>query len=670
MAIDRISLPKDPKILADVMRVHANREEQILLFRRTMWLVAYYYLNGARTFTEFNPVLQSVRPLWVDADGNAEFQSSFLLKAINDVIGRFMAFDLRPKVTAQGTSLDSHRSRAVGQVILDSGVSDDQVTQVTREFAATFATLGICGIVGHIIDHPTVGLVSDLEVVHPSELMPFPTCHTNLHKQRGLMRQRYVPMQVLYDVFGKKKIKKNLDCLEWFHRPVGEAIESDGGGSPFPMRINNNKGIEGDPISGESQDVDRDDMTAIVKLRELWTWGPRQMVDRYAVNSGECILDDISYEREEMYCPLGVARFMETGSFYGAGMFDLLFSLSRQNELLLKSLFNNVRDMDRYGVIVIPQGEMNEKPLLRDVGRGLKYLPWAPDPLNEKFQPFTIQPATTGDFPGKVSTMAQNLLNSLSPIGDLAAEKGRVDSAQGLSFLDEKLNQAMTTPSGGIQQAFSLAYRGVGTAMTKALAFSPKPVPVGRLTLDLAGVVLDPEQSTISFPANPLPDLSRLSFTVREVNPKSEAARKGEALELFKEQVQDRDSLVIFSLQEGLDLAMWHEEEKGAYESIVRDCLILFGDGKQPGEITPTPYTTKPDLQLRVLSGFMCRPLFRLASVEIHDAFAQYRDTLMSFSGQVLPAAVPNPDDAAMLQAQMLGQLNASTPMQLTGASQ
>lgn len=657
MALDAPNLPPDEASVCKIINSHMAREDMLMYFKRTMWLVAFYYLNGARTFSQYNPTTQSVRPLWVDKDGNAEFQSQELLSEINRVIGRLLSFDLRPRVLSQGQSISSIRSRATAQVVIDSLVGDDQLDVVKEQFAHIFTTLGCCGLIGHLHDHPVVGLVGDLEVVHPTEIYAFPSMGYNLLKQRGVVRQRYVPLSHLEDIFGKKKLASKLDSMEWYERQIGEddSFDPSGYSSQTGPGISINYGTG---VSSDDPAKPKKETHALVKLRELWTWGPRNMVQRYIVQSGDCVLDDIDFHDTEVYCPLGWSTFFSTGGFYGAGMFDILFSMSRQNELLLKSLFNNVRDMDRYGFLVLPQGDLNEKALIKDVGRGLKIVPWAPDPLTEGFRPFQVQPATTSDFPGKVSNMVQGMLRNLSPIGDLAAEKGRVDSAAGLSMLDERLNQAMTRPSHGIRGCFSLAYRGLATQAAKHLTTSPRAIPVGRLSLDLAGAVIDPAEGTVSFPQNPIPDLSRLSISVQEVNPKSTSARKAEALQLLENQVTDPAAFALFSVAEGLDWAMWQEEDKAAYETVVRNCLLIYGDGENPGEAIVTPYNAKPDLQLRVLSAFMARPSFTLASVEVQDQFALYRDTLLNFSGLTLPAAVPNPDDAAM----MLQQLQQAAP--------
>jgi hypothetical protein len=68
-----------------------------------------------------------------------------------------------------------------------------------------------------------------------------------------------------------------------------------------------------------------------------------------------------------------------------------------------------------------------------------------------------------------------------------------------------------------------------------------------------------------------------------------------------------------------------------------------------------TPHTARPDLQLRVLSAFMSNPIMTLASPAVQDAFKSYRESLISFMGQSLPAMVPNPDDVAVVNPQMAG---------------
>jgi hypothetical protein len=657
--IDVPQLPKSAESICHAIEKHAVREQGRIAFRRVMWLIAYYYLNGARRFDLFNPGTGTIRPHFVDENGQMEFQSQDLLYNINQVSGRLASMDVRPLVIRSDLSLPGLRDRSVGQVMLSSLVSDDQLRTVKRDFAFLFTCLGCCGIQGHIVDHPTIGLTSDIEVVHPTQIYPFPSLGQDFTRQHGLMRERFVTLDFLKEKFGAKKIAANLDKLDWYERVTGSVIENQPNDASMQAGGYRNWADThgGTPTSKETYRVAR--------VRELWLNGPRGTCARYVVCSGMALLADEDFSGQEMYCPLGFARFFDNGSFHGAGMFDLMFPIARQLEKLTKSLFNNVNDLDQYGIIVLPHGAFNERAALRDVGRGLRVLPFEPDPVMENFRPFSIQPWNTGDLPGKTAMFAKQMMESINPIADLLKEKGRVDSERGLRFLDEKIREAMTNPSSGIEQAWGTMYRGCATQAVQELMVSPRPLPVSRLTLDLAGAVIDPKEHTVSFTDNPIPDLSRLSFTIKNTIPGSEVALKAEAVEMARLRMDmgqpDWDGFVLFSLKKGLDFAMWADEEQSAYEAVVRNCLLLFGDGEAPGEIVLTPAIAKPEFQMRVLTAFMSHPRMSLASPEVQDAFTDYRATLIDFMGLTLPAHVPNPDDAALLrQAEM--QMSGALP--------
>lgn len=81
---------------------------------------------------------------------------------------------------------------------------------------------------------------------------------------------------------------------------------------------------------------------------------------------------------------------------------------------------------------------------------------------------------------------------------------------------------------------------------------------------------------------------------------------------------------------------------------VVKNCLILYGNGESPGEIVLTPHTVLPNLQLRVLTSFMAGPQMSLASPEVQDEFMKYKQFLQQGLGNVLPEGVPLPEDAAM----------------------
>jgi hypothetical protein len=667
MAVDNIKIPSRKEAIPRVIDLHAEREESRLVYRRTMWLLAWYYLNGARRFDIFDPVSGLIQPHFLDEDGNMEFQSGELLSQIDRVSGRLTGLDLRAKVEREGMSLGAIRDRAVGQIIADATESEQQLKNVQKQFAHIFTMLGCAGIAGHVLDHPTVGLTTDLEVIHPTELFPFPSLGADFTKQRGLLRQRTVPLTWLIEKYGSR-IMRNLEQMEWWEQQIGEILsdvdEYDirrSGAYTFDARN-----------SGPGDLTDSDTTHGVVKIRELWLYGPRETVDRYIICSGDYLIDDQQFDGLEVYCPVGVARFLETSTFHGLGLFDLLFSISRELERMLKQLFNNIRDVDKYGLVVIPQGEWNERAQLRDVGDHLRVLTWEPDPLTENFRPFNVQPFTMGDIPGRTAAFAKEMTNAWSPIQDLIAEKGRVDSAAGLAFLDEQVNQAMNNATISMREAFSTCHRSVLQGTARMLSQTPRPLPVSRLTLDLAGARINPEDLTINFDDNPLPTIGQLRITVQDRNAGSAVARKQEAIQLFGLSditSQDLDGLKLFALEEGLDFAMYTTDFKAAYESIVRNILLLYGDGQSPGEIVVTPHTVKPNMQMRVLEGFMGSPAMMMASPDVQDEFMKFRSFMLESMGMVLPAAVPNPDDAAMLSMAMQDRLPAPPQQQPQGVA-
>jgi hypothetical protein len=178
-------------------------------------------------------------------------------------------------------------------------------------------------------------------------------------------------------------------------------------------------------------------------------------------------------------------------------------------------------------------------------------------------------------------------------------------------------------------------------------------VPVNKLTLDLAGAIIDPQTSKVSFEQNPIPVISDLGITIRETNPRSEIARKQEALQLYgMPGMQDPVRFMLLALEEGLDFALYMGEEQAAYESVVRNILMLYSDGEEPGRIIVTPQTALPKLQGRVLTAFMGSPMMGMASPTVQDEFKKYREFLMMSMGTVLPEGVPSPEEMPMAPQQ------------------
>jgi hypothetical protein len=652
--LETIRLPKDKKALARIIDEHADRERRHIAWRRALWLVAYYYLLGARHFDVFDPDSGQVHFSWLGDDDKWEYQSTELLSAVDRISGRLASVDMAPLVTRQGNSLQQIRQRAVAQVIANGMINPQQLEGIKTELSHLFTLLGSCGLIGHVTDHPVIGLTGDLQVIHPQELMPFPSLGRDFTKAMGIMWERVVPVDFLKERFGRR-ISDNMEDMEVWTAQIGQELDQDektpfgGAGLVLPEEQRGS-------ISTATQSTEMD----VARVRELWVNDPGGMCSRYVVASGDYVIEDVDTRGLEVYCPVGFGRFMENGTFWGSGAFDLLFPMAREAEQMARSLFKNIKDLDRYGVLVLPHGSFKGNTMLRDVGRGLRVFPWEPDPLAEGFRPFSITPFNMGDTPGRVAQFALDQIDRVNPLQDLVREKGRVDSAVGLSFLDEQINRAMTTPSRGIQKIFGECYRALVGNATREVMLSPRAIPVGHLTIDLAGAVIDPDTLEVTFRNNPLPNISKLSFGVKQTHPRSEVARKQEAIQLQQLFGIDPDTFLLFAMKEGLDFAMWSDEHQSAYEMIVRNIIFLYGDGQSPGKIVVVPQMSKPELQLRVLNSFMGGPIMAASTVQVQNEFIVYHKTLMEFMGLVLPAAVPNPDDLALLNR--IDQQAAASP--------
>lgn len=646
-----IALPDDKEKLAEIIHAHVMREEALMNYRRLRWFLGHAYLVlGARRFKLFDPLTGGLRWDYFDEEGKFEYQSQRLQSILAKNTGRLEAMDLAPMISKEGWTLAAMRERAMGQAIADSIVSSQQIDGgVKKQFSHILATLGACGICGHLEDHPTIGLASDLEVVHPRELYPFPSLGQDYSKVCGMVRQHSVSLDWVKEQYGKSNVTpETLNKMFVFKRRPGESINDE----TLNQGIGEDVRFMGLPSSPTIKEE-----SLVCRINETWVQGLRGTVTRYCVTSGHHTLYDEKLDGQEVYPETHMARFMENGSFHGIGLFDLLFSSVREHERLLKSVYNNTRDFDKYGAVVLPQGQMNAGPMMKETGKGLKILFWAPDQLEASFNPFVITPHNAGDAPGKVSMLAANEIEQINPLRDLIEEKGRVDSALGLQILDEKINQAMNNATSSIQACFGGVYRELVRKAAKSMVDSQRAIPVSRLTLDLVGANIDFMAGTVSFANNPLPNISRLHFGVREANPRSKVARKQEAITLLQQGATDPGRLLLLGLVEGLDLAIFSEPEKAAVESITMDILALYGDGITPGRIRVAAFSSRPDIQSLLLEAFMSGPYLKQASFEVRKAFKEFRDAHLEFNGMMLPDAVPTPEDAAIF-----GQLPAGQP--------
>lgn len=651
----QLKLPKDQKTRVSVIRNQIEREKVY----RSLWIantkLALYYLAGYRRFSVFNPNEGMVEPHFLDENGDLEYQSQDILFECQKIIGNLNSINVRPVVGRRSSTLDVIRQRGVAQTIMDAVTNEDDLDEIQREFNFKLVALGMAGLHGHVGEHPTIGLTSEIEVVDPVELMPFPSVGFNLSAQRGVIRYRMVSGDWLREVYGNQKVNRaKKNGAVWYTIEQGEVMEVPEhyeGGPTHPTF----SGGAGASVMGSNMGADTS--MEVFEIAELWVDGPFGTVSEYCVVSGDFEFQYEDFEGFEIYRPLQYSRFYENGTFHGTGHFQVRFGSHRAAERLKKSVFNNMRERDKYPLVVMPQGQFKEG-VFNEVG-GLKYIKWMSDGMVEDGRPFLIPLPNEGDAPARVAQYADALGQRLDPLPEI--DKGRVESFNAVQMLEEDRRKHLSLPQQSSVQAFSKVHRSILQQAVAQIQVSDVRLPIEHLTLDLAGVVINEDQ-TISFNNNPVPDIRRLKVSIVDKNPKSRMARMSEAMQMLQstdatgKPLTDADAHHIFLVMEGLEPAMWNAEIAEPVRMIVKNILTLYGNGEDSGQVVLTPFTTRPDIQLRVLNAFMSGEVFSKAGVDVQNEFIAMKKTLEEWQGFVLPEQVPNLSDFAPMgqQPQMM----------------
>lgn len=620
-------LPESDKEVVGYLNKVVEESSWRLWSRAVRWYIASLYIAGERKFQVRTPWGTIAMEETTQETGQHPSALGLLLSIYNRVVGLLDSMDVAPLVKRDDNSLPAVRDRAFTQVVLDSITDWHSLEDIRRKFCAFLTLYGGAGLHGDVNDYPNVGLTSFIEVVHPREIFPFPNVGANTGNARGIIRVRWVPKHVV-----TKLTKKRLDGAE---TSTGTPVE-------LPSDLWTTPGERSEEH---------------VRVKELWTYGSRGNVEEYVVSSGSVLLSRETYENVVAYPPLVYERFYESGDFWGAGLFDLLFTSVRELEKLVRDAIANVRELDRYATLVLPAGVVDERKFFQDNRQHLRVLMVDPEPKGvfgaqpQILRPVVVAPPTSGDAPQRASMFLTALIKDMSPVRDIVDDKGRVDSFAGLQFLREESTRPITVPAAAVGRAFGGVYRYCASRALAELVESPRPLPVGRISLDLVGAVIDVERNLMLMgPSTRMPDITRLRFTIRREDVATMGARKVEAMQLLQAGVKDRIDFLLYVVREGLEFAMVLDQERAAYESVVSNILAIVRDGETPGRAFLNPHMEYPEFQLRVLDAFLQSPVVRNFSAAVVNALLDYRELLLQWHGRMVPQMIPDPYTMGLMQ--------------------
>lgn len=635
------------------MRLSLDRAKDNRKGRSLLWIIYSFYLQGIREFNFLNMTEGRVRVNWLTKDNKVPFKFQKLLKLYMTEFGRLLTVDTSPKVRATVESLVSHRDKAVSQVVLDAMVNSKNREEATQNIIQMLLTFGMAGLAPDIFGTPDKGIKAELESIPPWELNPVPHNPMTLAQLAGDQRDRYVPLEWLVEKFGKNLLasKGNLEKLKLRTVAFGEEppdiksaeinrgegdIESDIG-SPTDTKMTLSKLLE------------MKEALPYAHFHEMWLRGKNGELSRYLARCGDLILSDQPFDNGsgEIY-PVYTSRYIDNGTYWGQGMIDLLISLNREAERNLAQLFNNARSIDGYGMLVLPSSMAAQAKVHTKTEGNLKVLFWDPPHFQgAQPRPLPISPVTAGDFPGKVASLIVAELESLGK--DVSLElPARTDSPTMVQLIDSAGRRPIAQAVKGIAQQFGGAYQYI-VYRSDEFFMQQRPVFLTHIDDNIAGIAMDPKTRAVRLENVNKPNMEGLEFGIRSDNPNE----KEMIIQKLREWVQmgaiNPADVPWINMKMQLGLPFPETPELNTARTAMLNNILLFNDGETPGQIIASTVDT-PRVALQVVTTFMTRPIFRLASVDVREAFEQLRQGYqqvmtvpqMQAPGQPLPEEIMN----------------------------
>jgi hypothetical protein len=381
-------------------------------------------------------------------------------------------------------------------------------------------------------------------------------------------------------------------------------------------------------------------------VAEVWTKTPDKYWDEYILYAGGKIISRVSHAGEKRQFPPQALSDVDVCNFWGKAYVDTLIPLNEEMEDAIARSFQNVKDMDLYGILMQPTTTGANLRIIRGKD-GVKQAAYEPDPVAPDHKPFNIAPANTGTLPVEMTKLGADLQSRVAnqPRALMGGDApGRVDSSSGLGFLYETSNVPISPTAKVLAEGFTNCYRAI---LDEARLKWPDSKVIDLTHLDdaVAGIQIDPTTGKLNLTENSIPHPDEIIVSVASAVPRSKEQRKMEVKEALEKQIITLTEYNIAVRKEALDLPVGNEIEWQNYRRAILENLLLFNDGKTPGQVT---YNERDlhEVHLMVLDAFMARPEFYLASPQVRTKFVQHRREHMAGTG-AYPEGLGYPEENA-----------------------
>lgn len=639
-----LKFPEDPDALVQTLRQIVAAGEPARNREKVRWQLVMLYLQGVRNFTSLDWNTGSVSVEYpVGSLRDQDFRFDKIVGIYETQMGRLLQADFSPVVARLSQGLDDLRKASTAQVLLDHALSKEDAALLKLSLIPPFLRGGHVGI-GAFANEGT----PRIEYIPGWELGSIPSNPVSSEAIEGIYRIRWVTYNwLLENNIIKKDDAQTRSLLNLRSAPIGHAPPNDLGFSVTQTT---------DTAQGFSQTRSDQKKAAETKgtaewttFLEVWIRDKSDYLQEVIVMAGKKVIEELHQTgigplRRPM--PIQIARYIDTGSFYGRGMLEQFIPLNNEVEFMLQQLFREVENFDIYGFLCVGAGMGLSLETIQEARNGDKVLVYSPDPMAPTAVPFNLPPSNANKLPIGVVQMAIGLMDAQSSQSDLFSgdAPGRVDNAKALSFLFETANIPLTAPMESLSIALSRSYRAL-LYLIKEQWGEKQTISMSLNDDILVGVKYDSVSGQLTLDRNAIPHPDEVLITVSSKMPKSIAQRKAELAEHLAAAVITPREYRTMSRVEGLDLPVANEREWQAFRKAKMENIMLFGDGEKPGQIAPSPRDYH-EVHLEVLGAFMARPEYSLASSDIQDEFAAHYKFHQENLG-TYPEDIPYPETQA-----------------------
>lgn len=631
------------------------------------WYITRHYLIGARDFELIDYSRGEVRPVYPTETDGIPFRFEQVLRIYNNEVSRLERLDIKPLVSRGAMGLDRLRQTSASQVILDhiyTHWKPDAIKKAICQLVVMYGTLGV-----RVFERPEAERTKDqpataigVEVILPWELLPLPGYIRHDSEVKAIARQRWVS----YEWF-KKQFANPKD--DW---PDADDPDLRARQLPAGSNVSTSSGsvIEGHgsrfSVSSLTKNVRdmftkrkiHDDMEWFVEVTEIWNPYDNGRLESYNVRIGRKeVYRKVYTKGKEPMMPVAVITNHGGTGFFGKSFVYSLIPVESHIEPALHNMIRNLADADQFGITLIPESMGVNLNDLQQSGAGPKVAPYLDDPLDKnpsnrviQITPIAVQGAYSGllatllGLNDKLAQQPESMTQGKAP--------GRVDSTPALDQLFKQSNMPLGAVASSISEGMGVIYKAM---LHIAGSWNSIVINLNSLTDDsVIGIQFDPKTGQLKISDNKLPRPETLDVGIASRDPQDIEAVKQELLGLHQAQLISREDLIIQAQLNNIDLhidggTIWQN-----YRMAMMRNVILFNDGKTPGNLPEKMKVSEndnPNIHLMVVQRLMASPEFALAEPAVQEAFGDLLERIKGNSAN-LPEGMPYMED----EAEMAGQ--------------